>query len=515
MRYLKTRHDPLLTLAGIGLASALIYWLVFARPFPLARWYDAIPPLDYAKLTGYSVGGAISYTLAILALFAGYAIALQTLRPLSETSELPSVAPSSPQVRRAWGVVAAGAVLFSTILALAYPTTAIDVLIYAVRTRGWAIYGLNPLATAPQQLPGDPWVGLAAEWADAPSPYGPVWEGLSLLAWRLAGGDFLLHLLALKAIAALAHLGAAALVALSLRRLKPEWALVGAVAFAWNPLALLESAGNGHNDILMVFFLLLAVYFAARTNDPPADSTNLREGWPRWLVIPALTLSILTKFIPLMVLPFFLLYLIRQETSWPRRLAVAAGHLAVAAGLSAALMAPIWPGWERWAVRSLGGGAGKSPFALLVLLLRPWLATNLAFDVSRYVLGGAFLLIYLWLAWRALSGLSTLANVVLAPAFGVFFWYLVLPNQQFHAWYLLWPLAMAVLLLPSRALARITVFGLTALLSITLYETLRVWWWDMLTPLVLHTISIPFVFGPPVVVGIRAWGLGIRGKPGA
>jgi alpha-1,6-mannosyltransferase len=226
-------------------------------------------------------------------------------------------------------------------------------------------------------------------------------------------------------------------------------------------------------------------------------------------VTPALTLAILTKFIPLMVLPFFLLYLIRQETGWPRRLAVAAGHLAVAAGLGAALMAPVWPGWERWAVRGLGGGAGKSPFALLVLLLRPWLTTNLAFDVSRYVLGGIFLLIYLWLAWRALSGPSSLANVVLAPAFGVFFWYLVLPNQQFHAWYLLWPLAMAVLLLPSRALAQVAVFGLTALLSITLYEIVRVWYWDALDVLTLHVISIPFVFGPPLLAGMRDWRLEI------
>ena len=89
--------------------------------------------------------------------------------------------------------------------------------------------------------------------------------------------------------------------------------LVGSAAFAWNPLILLESAGNGHNDILMVFFLLLAVYFAA--SDRP------------WLVIPALVLSISTKFVPVLVFPFFLLYLIRREETWRRRLTVAVGNL--------------------------------------------------------------------------------------------------------------------------------------------------------------------------------------------
>ncbi len=471
--------DALLTLAGVGLASGLIYWLVFVRPFPLARLYNIIPPVDYAKLTDHSVTGAISYTLAIIALFVGYAIALRALRSLSE---------DPAQRRWAWGIVFVGTILFSVTHALAYPITAIDLLIYAVRTRGWALYGLNPLATPPQNLPGDPWVGLSAEWSDAPSPYGSVWEGTSLLAFKLGGGDFLAHLFALKIIAILAYLGCVVLVALILRRLKPEWALVGTAAFAWSPLVLLESVANAHNDILMVFFLLLAIYFAASDR--------------RWLVTPALMLSISTKFVPVVVVPFFWLYLIRLETSWRRRLLVAAGNLALAVGLGVLLMAPVWPGWEDWAVRDLGQGAGKSPFALLVLILRPWLTTNVAFDVARTLTGGIFLLIYLWLAWRALTGPPTLTKVVLVPSFGIFFWYLMLPNQQFHAWYLLWPMAIAVLLMPTLAFTQIFVFGLTALLSITLYETLRVWWWDTLTPLVLHAIAVSLVFGLPLLVGL-------------
>lgn len=480
-------NDALLTLIGAGLVSLLIYWLVFARPFPLARLYDTLPPVDYAKLTGHSVGGAVRYTLAIVALFLAYIIALWALHTLS----------GDPDARR-WAlvIVGGGTFLFSATLALAYPTTAIDMLIYAVRTRGWALYGLNPLATAPQNLVGDPWVGLAAEWADAPSPYGPLWEGPSLLAFHLVGGGFLAHLFAIKAIAVLAHLGCAVLTGLILRQLRPSWALVGMAAFAWNPLALLEATANAHNDILMVFFLLLAIYFAVTDR--------------RWLVIPALTLSILTKFVTLMVLPFFLLYLMRQESTWLRRLLVMVANLAVAIGLSVILMAPIWPGWDNWAVRDLGGGAGKSPFTLLVLILRPWLTTNVAFDVSRFVLGGLFLLIYAWFAWRALTGPATVTNVILVPTFWVFFWYLMLPNQQFHAWYLLWPLAMAVILIPSTAFTRVVVFSLVALLSITLYETMRIWWWDTLQPLPLHAIAIPLVFGLPLLVGIGDWNLGIR-----
>jgi len=482
----KTTSDSLFALIAAGLVSAMIYWLVFVRPFPLAGYYDTIPPVDYAKLTGHSVRGAVSFVIAMVVLFGLYFFVLRTL----QTASAGTATPEKPSTyrRRAWGIVLGGTGLLGAILVPAYPTAAIDVLIYAIRTRGWALYGLNPLATAPQSLPGDPWIGLAAEWVNAPSPYGTVWEGVSLLAFRLVEGDFLAHVLALKTIGALSHLGCACLVALILLRLRPDKALAGAAAFGWNPMALLESAGNGHNDILMVLLLLLAVYLCL-------DDRH------RWLVVPALTLSVLTKFVTVMVFPFFLLYLARRQTTWPRRLAVTSGNLALAVGLGAALMAPVWPGWDQWAVPGLGGGAGKSPFALLVLILRPWLGTNMAFDVSRYLLGGIFLMICLQLAWRALTGPLTLANVLITPAFGVFYWYLVLPNQQFHAWYLLWPLAMAVLLLPSPLFDRIAVFGLTAWLSIPLYETLRVWWWDTLTPLVLHAIAIPLVFGLPFLVG--------------
>ena len=386
-------------------------------------------------------------------------------------------------------------------LVAAYPTTAIDVLIYAVRARIWAIYNLNPLATAPLQLPADPWIGLAGEWADIPSPYGPVWEGISLLALRLGGGDLLSHLLALKAIAFLSHLGCVGLAALILRRLKPDWALAGTLALAWNPLALLELAGNGHNDGLMVLFLLLAIYLAVSGR--------------RWLVIPALTLSIFTKFTPLLALPFFLLYLARLAgagSSRPRlaQIATVAGNMALFGGLGLALMAPIWPGWEQWAVRDLGQAAGRSPFALLVLALATWLPVNTAFDVTTYLVYGLFLAVYAWLAWRAVAGPLALTDTVLVPTFGAFFWYLVLANQQFHAWYLLWPLVVAVLLGPSPALTRMVVFGCTALLAITIYETVRYWWAGLFNTLVTHLVAVPLVFGPPLLVGIRDWRLYIH-----
>jgi hypothetical protein len=67
--------------------------------------------------------------------------------------------------------------------------------------------------------------------------------------------------------------------------------------FAWNPLVVMETSINGHLDILMVFFLLLFLLFF------------LKERWV--LSGIALALSVLSKLIPVIVVPLVFIYLVR------------------------------------------------------------------------------------------------------------------------------------------------------------------------------------------------------------
>ena len=126
----------------------------------------------------------------------------------------------------------------------------------------------------------------------------------------------------------------------------PQQRLAGTLLFAWNPLVLLDPA-NGHNDVVMLLPVLLAVWFLANDRIP----ATLRGA----LALAALTLAAWVKYIP-------------APAGAPGagcHLASAA-HLAGARGapsgwrgpsrsgvLTAAVAAP-WPGLER------SHGAGRS-----------------------------------------------------------------------------------------------------------------------------------------------------------
>jgi hypothetical protein len=75
---------------------------------------------------------------------------------------------------------------------------------------------------------------------------------------------------AYKAVFALFDLGNVALLTALLRRLRlpPQRALL----YAWHPLVIIELSGSGHQDVLGIFFMLLAVILLRRSETP-------REGW--------------------------------------------------------------------------------------------------------------------------------------------------------------------------------------------------------------------------------------------
>lgn len=172
-----------------------------------------------------------------------------------------------------------------------------DVFAYALYGRVASVYHANPYDLAPPVAGDDPFLRLFGQ-EYLPSWYGPVWTIVSAVITKFTGNDIGLTVLAFRLTAVIAALFCAALIRASLRRHAPERATQGLVFFLWNPLVVIETGMSGHNDSVMLVFVLLAVWLHLR-------------GWKTAAVV-ALTLSAMVKFLTGMLIPLYILLVLRE-----------------------------------------------------------------------------------------------------------------------------------------------------------------------------------------------------------
>ena len=179
-----------------------------------------------------------------------------------------------------------------------------DVYAYAIYGRVFSIYGGNPYSEHPPISDGDPYMPLyGLEYL--PSWYGPVWTLISAALTWLTGENVGLTVLAFRGFSVLAALAGAAFLWSGLRKFSPKDATRGLVFFLWNPLLIIESGMSGHNDAIMIAFVLCGVWMHVR-------------GWKAGAVT-MLTLSALVKFLTGMLIPLYVLLVLREARSWRER----------------------------------------------------------------------------------------------------------------------------------------------------------------------------------------------------
>lgn len=259
--------------------------------------------------------------LAAIALVAGgYLATLYALRTLP--------AARRPCLRTLLGL----ALLFSLPLLSLPNLLSGDIYSYISFGRIATLHAGNPFIEPPGLFNHDMYLQWV-NWSKVPSVYGPAWIDLSILVTVLVEtlhSSVIAYVLAYKILALLLHLLNGTLIWAILRHWKPEQCVRGTALYLLNPLALLEFGGNGHNDVLMITFILLGILF------------HLRGLWP-WTVT-AFTLAILTKWIALPLLPLYGLLLIGSTRLWSRRMRYMAGCTGIFAALAVALYAPYWQG---------------------------------------------------------------------------------------------------------------------------------------------------------------------------
>ena len=372
---------------------------------------------DIGKLAHYGVDEFVWFCLGVGSLFVLYALAVRESRRL----------PPRVALRPVFGCGALLALLFAWM----YPVNAIDIFIYAVRSRLWTEYGENPNAAFPVvHWDTDRYMHFASEeWADDTSPYGPLWNLVAAPATLIGGDEIAVALAVFKVIAVVCILLGAWVIAKTLAVAQPADAATGALIFLWNPLVLWEGVANGHNDVVLALLLLLAMLAWAR----------------RWngLVVPLLVAAALIKYVSLLLLPLAAVALWRRSRGWRERRAVALQSLAGSFLVAVVGFAPFYN--LRAVIDSVerqGELISTSPAGLAIGLLGDRFAEPGLTDTVKLIGLGILLLALGWL----------LADVWVNPeklpraAFEILAIFLLAATWNFRNWYLIWPAALVALL---------------------------------------------------------------------
>ena len=466
---------PLLLLLG-GL-SAAVYHLRLTSRMALADYINQ-PLVDMPKIVGATPDEAWAYLGTMLSLFGLYYLGYRVV--LTRASRTIVV------------IVVLLALVFALLLLTMYPVTATDIFNYIFFGRVWAFQGQNPYVVTPSRWPEDPIYPYTA-YEDEPTVYGALFTHLSaLLAW-LAGPSLYASLLVFKGAMLAFDAMALVLVYVILRRTRPALAAAGLYLLAWNPLVLFNTAGDGHNDIVMLVLILLALAFASRS---------------RWaLACAAIVLSASVKYVSLLLVPVFVVAALRS-LGW-RRWPVVARGLALGLSLTVLLHAPFYAGLNT-ILGALPQQGGRFTVSFALLVRNALEGSSLPVDAAltaRWIAYGLFALLYL----RELRRLQPSFDGLVYACYQALFVFLLIGNTWFQPWYVIWLVGLAALQVGAPVAARTVAFTLGAMLvHLVTGFGWRMNWLDSSEPL-LQLAAVALVFTPPLLVALfeawRAWRL--------
>jgi hypothetical protein len=287
-----------------------------------------------------------------------------------------------------------------------------DVFSYIAYARMGLEHGLNPYTHGPIAIARDPvYYYVGKDWKHVATAYGPLY---TLISYPLAPLGLRGALWAMKLEALLASAGTLALTwrCARARGFEPRFALL---ALGANPLYVLYAVGGAHNDLLMMLAMMGAVSLTLTGRDAPAAAL---------VVAGALVKATVAALLPFMLLA-------------RRTLPVLAGAaVALAFGALVAFLAFGVHGVDVVAALNRDAAFVSSdsfPTEIAHLFGKPGV-----FPVDHDLLKGALVVIVVHLMWRTSRGYDWVA------ASGWALLAISVTSTWLLAWYILWPLPLAL-----------------------------------------------------------------------
>ncbi len=361
----------------------------------IAPWFSSL-----GTLLGYR-----TFLIALLLASAAYAGILLVARRVPSARMSPRASIALVAVLQA--IVFAGPILIST-----------DVFSYIAYARMGVVHGLNPYTHGPAAILNDPvFQYVGHDWRRVATAYGPIY---TLISYPLAPLGVVGALWGMKVMALLASIGTLALTwrCARLRGFDPALAMLAVGA---NPLYFIYGLGGAHNDLIMMLLMMLAVSLSITT----PRSAGREAGAGAAIVTGALVKATVAALLPFLILS-------------RRRMAPILGALA-------ALAAGALVGYAVFGVNGINVVAALNRDAAFVST--DSFATEIAhlfgkpgvFPVDHDLLKAGLVLIVLHLMWRTWRGYNWVA------ASGWTLLAISVTSTWLLAWYILWPLPLAVI----------------------------------------------------------------------
>lgn len=321
--------------------------------------------------------------------------------------------------------------LFSLLLVLAVPHPGSDFYHYFFEDVAVVKYHYNPYFITPNDLPQEP-ASVVSGWPFLPSQHGPLKFFLTLPVGYLSQNNIVAGIFLYKLTFASFLLGSVLLVYKILKTLNLPWAEFGTLLFAWNPLVIYDTQLFGGTDILMMFWLLAAIYAALKNKF--------------YFSVVLLAFSVLVKYVTLLFLPFFLLYYIVGKQTVADKVWSGFKYLAIFGVTVLVFFYPFWRGLDTLAGAAWVGNyfAGNS-LAGMLYLIAAWFNINVSNQVIKAVFGIIFSISYLIVLGKFLSRTITPERwlVALTMVMGA---YLLIGKFWFYDKYLIWLIPLIFLL---------------------------------------------------------------------
>jgi hypothetical protein len=330
----------------------------------------------------------------------------------------------APVISKRWAIVLVGALQLVVFAGPVLLST--DVFSYIAYARMGVEHGLNPYLHGPAAIVGDPvFQYVGQDWIHVATAYGPLY---TLISYPLAPLGVVGALWGMKLEALLASAGTLALVwrCARVRGFDPATAilLVGA-----NPLYVIYGLGGAHNDLIMMLAMMAAVSLTIAGT----PSGRREAGAAAAVVAGALVKATVAVLLPFMILS--------RRRVWP-----------IVGTLAAVALGAI-VGYAVFGIHGIDLVAALNRDAAFVS--SDSFATEIAhlfgkpgvFPVDHDLLKAGLVLIVLHLLWRTWRGYDWVA------ASGWALLAISVTSTWLLAWYILWPLPLAVVSRDRRLLA--------------------------------------------------------------